>query len=305
MLERAPREERPRDHGDDERHEHRRGDPDEQAGAKAHGHELVPRAAHGADQLGAVELAAELADVHVDRARPAGEREPPDPLEDALAPDDDARPLGEVPDQVELACRELDRRAVDRGRPRATVEHHVAGVEDVVLGLGLRAAQHRMDARDELARRERLRHVVVRAQLEARDAVDLLVARGEHHDRQPRAGADRAAHVEAVGVGQLQIEDREPDVVPLELGEPLGAARRPDDAKAVALEVRADDRGDVLLVLDHEDRPAARHVRHRPPRGRARRAPRRSACGRSAPASRGGACEARPSPSRARPASPA
>jgi hypothetical protein len=35
-----PREERPCDHGDDERHEHRRGDPDEQARAKAHGTSL-------------------------------------------------------------------------------------------------------------------------------------------------------------------------------------------------------------------------------------------------------------------------
>ena len=54
-----------------------------------------------------------------------------------------------------------------------------------------------MHAGDELTRRERLRDVVVGAQLEARDAVDLLVARRQHQHGEPRAGADGAADVEA------------------------------------------------------------------------------------------------------------
>ena len=46
--------------------------------------------------------------------------------------------------------------------------------------------------------------------------------------------ADRPAEVEAVGVGELEVEDREADVVLLERQQPFDAARRPDDAEAVA-----------------------------------------------------------------------
>ena len=70
--------------------------------------------------------------------------------------------------------------------------------------------------------------------------------------------ADRPAEVEAVGVGELEVEDREPDVVLLEREQPFDAARRPDDAEAVLLEVGANERRDVLLVLDEQDRPAPR-----------------------------------------------
>ena len=48
---------------------------------------------------------------------------------------------------------------------------------------GLAAAQHGLDPRRQLARRERLHDVVVGADLEPGDAVGLLVARGQHQDR--------------------------------------------------------------------------------------------------------------------------
>ena len=55
-----------------------------------------------------------------------------------------------------------------------------------------RAAQQRAHAGDQLARAERLGQVVVGAQLQADDAVELLGARGQHQDRQgaQRVGAD-------------------------------------------------------------------------------------------------------------------
>ena len=54
-------------------------------------HELVPRAAHGADRLGAAELPPELRDVLVDGARAAGVGHPPHDVEQALAREHDAR----------------------------------------------------------------------------------------------------------------------------------------------------------------------------------------------------------------------
>src|SRR5262245_24176480 len=49
--------------------------------------------------------------------------------------------------------------------------------------LRLAAPQQRADAREELARRERLGEVIVGPQLEAHDAVGFVLAPGEHDDR--------------------------------------------------------------------------------------------------------------------------
>ena len=57
------------------------------------------------------------------------------------------------------------------------------------------AAQHRVDARDELARIERLGEVVVGAHFQADDAIDVLALGRQHDDRhrsrRRRAGAGR------------------------------------------------------------------------------------------------------------------
>ena len=49
-------------------------------------------------------------------------------------------------------------------------------------------------------------HVVVGAELEPGDAVGLLVAGGQHHDRHVRVRADPAADLEAVDAGQADVE---------------------------------------------------------------------------------------------------
>ena len=56
-----------------------------------------------------------------------------------------------------------------------------------------RAAQHRLDAPEELAWVEGLGDIVVGAELEPDDAVDVLAARRQHDDRQLRAAAQLAA----------------------------------------------------------------------------------------------------------------
>ena len=70
----------------------------------------------------------------------------------------------------------------------------------------LDAAQQRLDPRDELAHRERLGHVVVGADAEADEHVGLVVAGGEHEDRDRALGLDAAADLEAVDAGQHDVE---------------------------------------------------------------------------------------------------
>ena len=71
------------------------------------------------------------------------------------------------------------------------------------------APQQRVHARDELARAERLRHVVVGADREPDEQVGLAVARGEHEHRQRPLALDLLAHLDAVEAGQHEVEHHE------------------------------------------------------------------------------------------------
>ena len=121
-----------------------------------------------------------------------------------------------------------------------------------------RPAQHGADARGELARRERLRHVVVGAELEADDPVGLLAARGQQDHGQVRARPDPAAEREPVGAGQHHVEHDEVRRIALEQLARAVAVRRLERPVALALEVADDDLAHDRLVVDDED---GRHVR--------------------------------------------
>src|SRR5205814_6028882 len=231
--------------------------------ASSRRHELVPGAADGADRLGIAQLAPELGDVHVDGARAAGIRHPPHEVEQLLAREHDARVLEEAREQLELLARQLDRRAGDRHVARVAPQDDVAGGEHGVLAALLGAPEDRLDARRELARRERLRDVVVRPELEPGDPVGLLVAGGEHHDRHLRVRPHPAADLEAVDAGEADVEHDEAHRMPPQLGDRLLARPEPHDPPAVLLlEVRLDEPADRVVVLDEEQDAAGRRDRH-------------------------------------------
>ena len=73
----------------------------------------------------------------------------------------------------------------------------------------LAAAQLGAHAAEQLADRERLRHVVVGADLEADDLVDLGVLGGQQDDRHRAAAADVAAEVEAAAPRHHDVEDQQ------------------------------------------------------------------------------------------------
>ena len=115
------------------------------------------------------------------------------------------------------------------------------------------AAQDRADAGDQLARVERLREVVVGADLEADDLVDVVVARRQHQDRHRARRAHVAADLEPVHVGQVEVEQDQrrarADGLLLRLRAVDGAV----DRVAGLLEIGADEARDVGFVLDDED----------------------------------------------------
>src|SRR3546814_20225917 len=61
---------------------------------------------------------------------------------------------------------------------------------------------------DLFARIARLGNVIVGAELEADDAVDVFTARSQHHDRNTLTGAQLFEHAKAVGLRHHHVEDQ-------------------------------------------------------------------------------------------------
>ncbi len=70
-------------------------------------------------------------------------------------------------------------------------------------------AQRDPQAREQLAHPERLGEVIVGAGVERRDLVALLAAGGEHDDRHVAPLPQPPDHLQAVEIGQAQVEDDE------------------------------------------------------------------------------------------------
>ena len=102
---------------------------------------------------------------------------------------------------------EVDRQIVDRHRAGVEVDGHPPGA-DGRGGVPLRAADDRVQPRHQFALLEGLGEVVVGAEAEAADlAVGVVHPREDQHRRLHTRRAQLAQNVEAVHVGQAEVED--------------------------------------------------------------------------------------------------
>src|SRR5262245_45527279 len=103
-----------------------------------------------------------------------------------------------------LREREQQGELIAGERPRRTVKTHLAGAavdlessiaQQVWLGSAPASAQDRAQPRQQLARLEWLRQIIVGPHLEAYDPVHGVAAGGQHEDGAVRASADLPANV--------------------------------------------------------------------------------------------------------------
>src|SRR5436190_19853536 len=140
--------------------------------------DLVADPPHRHDRRRLAELAPELADVDVDGAGVARERVAPDALEQLVTREHEPAVVEQLPEEVELLRRELDLLVADVHLSPAGVDDEVAVPELGALTLVARrrgSAKDRLHPCDELAGIERLCQIVVGADLEPDDLVDVLV----------------------------------------------------------------------------------------------------------------------------------
>jgi hypothetical protein len=151
----------------------------------------------------------------------------------------------------------LDRAAGDVD-PYLTGLDHLLALSLARPGRG-RSSQEGAHSTPELADRKRLGDVVVRPELEPEHLVQLVVARGQHDDRNRAVGAQPLAHLEPVELRQHQVENDEVDVLLGELRERLLAVPGMDDSEPVAFERVRQKLLNGLLVVDEQDRGWIRH----------------------------------------------
>ena len=123
------------------------------------------------------------------------------------------------------------------------------------------AAEHRADARQQLARVEGLGQVVVGAELEADDLVDVLAPRREHQDRQRRPlgrRPDAATDLQAVDAGQHHVEQDDVEAAAAQRGQAALAVGGDGDLELVLAEVLGHHRAQTGVVLDEEHGRMAR-----------------------------------------------
>ena len=161
----------------------------------------------------------------------------------------------------EFARRERHVFAVLLENARAEIEFEVAELHDFVVHrrrarrIGLRtAAQHGMNAGEQLSRIEGLRNVVVGAKLQAKDAVDVFAARREHDDGGlVLLRAKALENFEAVLARHHQVENQCVKV----LAQPKAlhglAVFAHEHLKAVLAEIAAQEVAQSGVVVDDEN----------------------------------------------------
>ena len=191
----------------------------------------------------------------VDRPRLARKVGAPDAFQQGVAGEDHSSVARQCGEQVELSRPQLEpARPHGRFTP-ARVDPEAADLDRATASTRrFGPPKDRLDPGNQRAGMERLGDVVVGAQLQADDRVDHVVARSEHHDRDIAPSAQLAAHLEAVQLGQHQVEDHQIWIVSGVEGEGLLAIGRGDHRPALLFEIEPEQLDDVALVVDHEDR---------------------------------------------------
>src|SRR5258706_363283 len=223
--------------------------------------EQVPGAADGfqVDRiLGiAFNFFAQATNVNVDAARSDEAIGAPDGIEKVVARENPIRPRCKVIEQPEFE------RAKRNGLPGMTdaVRRRIDGQLADFNGAGrvrgrLRTAEQRFDARQQFAGAERLGDVIIRAHLQAHNAIGFIAPRGEHQNGetiQRVIPANFPANVEPGNLGKHEVEKQQIRRRLLQSIETAGAVKGRLNLKAFICKVVANQLDDIAVVFNDQD----------------------------------------------------
>src|SRR5206468_8818791 len=201
-----------------------------------------------------LELLPDPRDVHLERVGLRTRRDRPHSLRQLGVCDELPAVAHEGGEDPELDARQRQPLALPRRESLAQVDDHIGGRE-LRAAFAAVAADHRLDARDQLLERERLGHVVVRAQLESRDPIADRRPSADPDQRGVRLGPKRLEQLGAVVVGKHQVEQDHVGIpAPNQVKPPAG---RVDGPHRVAFPAEAVDHRtrQPPIVLHESDLP--------------------------------------------------
>src|ERR1700730_10507727 len=190
----------------------------------------------------------------------------PDVLQDHPAGADLSRVPSEVGKEVEFFGREVEGTAVEGGLAVDEVEMQGPGVE-VGRAIFVTVPDPVVAERDlhpgvELAHAEWLGHVVIGAVLKRVDLAVFGTVCGQHDDRNVAPGSDALADVQAVQVGQAQVEHDDIRCVDRCMGEALVPGLGGPDAVTEGFQPDGTDAEQAWIVVNDENlrQPSAPRV---------------------------------------------
>ena len=182
----------------------------------------------------------------------------PDLVDQLAAGEGHGGPFGECHQQVSFRGGERHRITgeVDLLANRVHVKFPEHPPRLLTMGTGRAgagSAQDGLNPRDELANTERFGDVVVGADGQADEGVDLILAGGDDDDVAVRESADLAAHLDAVESGQPEVEDHHVGRLITHRLHPFRSGVHDASLVPGAGQVGADHPGESLLILDDEN----------------------------------------------------
>lgn len=161
------------------------------------------------------------------------------------------RLAGQGEDDLELGGGEIDVPVGHCDPSLGDVDGHLPHPHH--RGFGLRSLHPSQDGPypgHQLLGAERLDHVVVGSQLQARHPVGLVGPGGEHDDRDAGVAAQRPGDVQAVQAGEAQVEDDQVRLGRAGQGQRSWPVPGGEDGHPGVLQVIPHQAGDLQLVID-------------------------------------------------------
>ena len=178
----------------------------------------------------------------------------PDPVDELHPGQHPAHVTQQHLEQLELLEGDLHLLAPDGHHVPVHIHPDRPRLHDRATGLvGLTAAaQHRAHPGDQFPGRERLGDVVIGAEFQADDLVDLAVLGGQHDHRNVGPLAQRPADLAARQTGKHQVQQHEIGAVPVESLDRVRPGRADRYLEALPAQHVGQGIAERLLILDHE-----------------------------------------------------
>ena len=160
--------------------------------------------------------------------------------------------------------------AVAAHAARGRIEFNFADANNVRSGrrrlISSRAAQDRSNARDQFARVKRLRQIIVGADFQTNNAVNVFSASRQQEYWQSRSRPNPAQHLETIDPGQHYVQHDQQITTAVGALQSALAIVRALDHKPLGLQVFADQSAEFSIIVDDQN---AFHLRtfHFAPRG--------------------------------------